>query len=153
MLRSAQSEIEKYETVFLVVDALDEASTETCEFLEGDIRTIIPKKLRMLSMKRQIEEIDGDQGIMTCSNCGADGIEVCYHCMDDTEDKSHFDLCEDCHAKGIPCPRDPSHVPYLPLDLEVAICVPDDVLKTWVISKMTGGLILGGSRVITIPPY
>lgn len=119
-----KTEMEKYERVYIVVDALDE-----CQFhpqLLRDILKLGGRNLSLLITSRRIE--DESPSKVECDACSAKNLKLYYTCKTCRE----FDLCQLCKDQNITC-GDPSH-PELskPSRVDIDISTPPDQLKRYV---------------------
>ncbi|KAH7327406.1 ankyrin repeat-containing domain protein [Rhexocercosporidium sp. MPI-PUGE-AT-0058] len=133
-----KAEIEFYSQVYVIVDALDEASDEARCFIEEELREIHQQKLSILTMSRT-----DNPDTLKCIRCNICRSEcVRYHqCIDceecDTCDEQRFDcltICVSCFDGGNRCPHGPTHKlqETTPDEHEIKISTPDSDIERYV---------------------
>ena len=132
--KALQSEVEKYDMIYLVVDALDECPIESRHELLArlrELRKTQPQKLSLLITSRRTDGEDR-ANIVDCDICGAPDFKVYWHCK-----TCNLDMCKDCRAKRSIC-RDEAHKFFEPPRIDVDIHTPPLEMRAyvnWEISK------------------
>ena len=132
-----RAEVESYERVYLVVDALDE-----CYFrqqLITELRKVRPENLSLLATSRRLDdELRADE--VNCdNNPDHKNIRVYVRCT--ICDPDGWDMCLPCSIRPNPC-TDKGHKPTEPYNMvELEIRTPDEEIEgyvKWNISKEVG---------------
>jgi ankyrin repeat protein len=123
-----QAQLESYDRIFLIVDALDETTAESRSFVEEEVSEI-SERLSLLTTKRVDEE--RSENFRFCDKCKKKA-NFYYHCFDCDQQGEKSDLCFDCKRLGSACMIDPSHELSIPESIEVIIWTPKRDLEIYV---------------------
>ena len=85
-------DIQTYERVYLVVDALDECPSTVEPPLMEKLRNMPSEKTSIMVTARPLDEVI--QTVVCCSVCGRKPLQLYYHCT--ICDSGEFDLCQIC---------------------------------------------------------
>ncbi|KAH6692883.1 ankyrin repeat-containing domain protein [Leptodontidium sp. MPI-SDFR-AT-0119] len=134
-----KAEIELYSRVYVIVDALDEASDEPRCFIEEGLQDIHQQKLSVLTMSR----IDKADALMCkfCNICRSVCVRY-FECIDceecDVCDERGFDcfiICVGCFDGGSRCPHGSTHDKLkdtAPDEYEIEISTPKSDIERYV---------------------
>ena len=127
-LNTSQAQLDIYNRIFLVVDALDETNSQSRSFVEDKISEI-SDKLSLLTTRRVDEErSENDRFCDSCKKV----VNFYYHCFDCDEAGQKSDLCFECKSKGVACWINSSHELSIPESIDVTIYTPEKDLKVYV---------------------
>ncbi|KAL8722851.1 MAG: hypothetical protein Q9225_000738 [Loekoesia sp. 1 TL-2023] len=100
-----RAELAKFDDCFIVVDGLDEMLNESTR--QSLLETLNYGKVNIMITSRplnSIRELFSSIGDIICDGCEKEYFRFMYHCKQCLG--YGFDLCEDCHGKGMRCPED-----------------------------------------------
>ncbi len=123
-----RSEIQKFQRVYLVVDALDECDEITRHQLELQLKDLQSGRLSVMITSRYL----GIPPVETvnCDVCEKTDIRIFYHCQ--VCDDGNFDLCQDCVDNGRSC-KDKTHSLFEPYSaVEIDMVIPDQDIRRFV---------------------
>ena len=122
--RLLRTEIETYQRVFLVVDALDECSFR--QKLVAWLRELDPEKMSILITSRRLDD-EIDDMVVTCDYCNKTPIKVYFHCS-----VCNMDMCQACKERDSPCKSQfhETREPYDKIDIEIR--TPDEEIERYV---------------------
>ena len=106
LARTLRSELESFDRVFLIVDALDECPTDVVRSkLLEILKDLQETNLSLMITSRPIENKFGPAGCY-CDRCGKHDLRYFYHCT--ICNFGDYDLCEECIKNDEKC-LDGSH--------------------------------------------
>ena len=127
-----QTELEGYNMVYIVVDALDECSCRD-ELMRRlrQLRKAKPQKLSVMVTTRR-DDVEDSSREKYCNVCQDSGIQVYFHCS--ICDNGDFDLCESCKGTHNSCTRQSHKLKAYCIPIEVR-ATPED-LRQYVKSEI-----------------
>lgn len=134
-----QDQIETYDQVYLIVDALDECADRVRDDVERDLFRLVSDKLRLMITTRPVGD-EGRGSEIHCDRCQVSDLSTYYRC--NICNDGDFDICEDCKIKGLACDNG-SHQLERHHRVEVEVVTPDEDIKAyvnWRIQKETGAV-------------
>ncbi len=96
------AELERYDRIYLVVDAFDELPPEQRIVLKRELLKLQPEKLSLVITMRPIAGETYAAVLMTCDSCNKP-IETKMHFRCNICLKGNYDICIDCVDKGRHC--------------------------------------------------
>lgn len=105
--------------VMIIVDALDEVSTDLRTRLLFELRSLSPGKKSLMITSRPLDTEFGSGRRVQCRVCRRNPLKIYFTC--EICDGGNFDLCQDCKDKGEKC-KDEFHVlrePYKEVRMNV----------------------------------
>lgn len=129
-----RSEIQKFQRVYLIVDALDECDETTRHGLELQLKELQSSKLSVIVTSRCLRVPSNIH--IDCNGCGKENLRLFYHCKICNE--GNFDLCQDCVDGQVSC-RDESHSLSEPYSaVEIDMVTPDHEIRRFVQIRLEG---------------
>ncbi|KAL8960007.1 MAG: hypothetical protein Q9193_003220, partial [Seirophora villosa] len=101
-----RAEMDKFDDCFIVIDGLDEMLVEAQR--RNLLETLTHGKVNIMVTSRPLDSIRdlfslaGDE--ISCDGCEEENFRFIYHCKQCLG--YGFDLCNECHGKGLKCPED-----------------------------------------------
>ncbi len=129
-----RSEIQKFQRVYLIVDALDECDETTRHGLELQLKELQSSNLSVIVTSRCLR-VPSNLHI-DCDGCEKENLWLFYHCKICNE--GNFDLCQDCVEGQVSC-KDDSHSLLEPYStVEIDIVTPDEEIWRFVQFRLQG---------------
>jgi len=129
-----RSEIQKFQRVYLIVDALDECDETTRHGLELQLKELQSSNLSVIVTSRCLR-VPSNLHI-DCDGCEKENLRLFYHCKICNE--GNFDLCQDCVEGQVSC-KDDSHSLLEPYStVEIDIVTPDEEIWRFVQFRLQG---------------
>ena len=125
-----REQIETYDRVYVIVDALDECASDVRRQVDHDLQNLNPEKVRLMITSRQKLDNRVPANDVICDRCRCRSPQTYYRCTICHD--PDFDICEDCKEKNLGC-NDASHTvdgPYGRVEIEVK--TPDEDIKGYV---------------------
>ncbi|KAL8867130.1 MAG: hypothetical protein Q9174_005860, partial [Haloplaca sp. 1 TL-2023] len=133
-----KAEIETFERVILVIDALDEASISLETQLLDKLRPLSASKLSVLITSRPRDDIATIP--LRCDICSKVQPKILYNCP--ICNNGQFDLCQECVDNGIHCYVQ-DHELIGPLEVTIDIEPTDDEIRAYVNYEIQRELAFG----------
>jgi ankyrin repeat protein len=125
--------VQKFDRVYVVVDALDESTSECRDLVETVLLGMVSDKLKLLTTSRVDEEPRATHRIV-CDLCNQ--ISGLYYRCHECGSSQPFNLCRPCKKKGSRCARNPRHEIGPPDFIGIAICIPNEELGNFILSEI-----------------
>lgn len=100
LFRVFKAEMVTFDRVYLIIDALDEYTEISQEWLTNDLMGLDPDKLSIMASSRELE-VDTATEIQ-CDICKTPNVNVYVQC----KVCENFDICRNCKEKGKRCEKD-----------------------------------------------
>ena len=124
---------------YIVVDALDEASSKSRHFVEQELQ----KLGRMSLLITTREWLGGSSKEVECDFCHTEDLDIYFHCNDGCNE-GEFDICLDCKEKGLTC-HNKLHVLTEQYDrIEIRVETPQHDIEAYVKEEVTGAIAANG---------
>lgn len=135
-------QLKRFDSIYIIVDGLDELALDERIKLLNELRGLRPSKISLLLMSRRVSDKTGG-GVYECSRCLRD-FKLAFHCK--VCDAGEFDICYDCKVKGLWC-DDRTHELAEPYpQVEVTVKFPDEDIENFVRSEI--GVQFENSRLV-----
>lgn len=116
--------------MFIIIDALDEASGDSRNLVERYLRKLSPNIIKLMTTEREDVELSREK--TTCNVCKQDA-QFYYQCPDCPQNhEDHMDVCQSCQNTNSECPANPTHKLTIPKFFEMEIRTPNEDIASFV---------------------
>ena len=124
------AELETYERLYLVVDALNECSPKSRRYVEEELPKLYERNLSLMITATKDE---AEYAEVICNLCGKENVRYYLHCGICND--GDFDLCGTCKHEGETC-YDSSHELMEPSRVEIEVRATNEEIEGYVDSVL-----------------